>query len=1119
MPILLPRRSRRQAQSVEAAAPMASEPVLKPLLGLVQELEPFHLLLQYLEKGESLLCRGVLGPARPPLLAALAEHLKFPVLWVTPGQDAAERLHEDLALYGTGSFLFPERDRSLGVDPLRMELLEKLESQQARVVVASLRALLQKTLAASDLHRGRLDLRKGETTDLTVLLEVLVSEGYTRVPMVERRGEISLRGGILDVYPATDEPVRIELFGDEIESIRRFDKDTQRSLVQLDRIVLLPAREEGGSYLTEHFPRGSVVLLEEIAQLRLHSLEVSQESESAWLQEGEGPREEGWRGEWGDVLGMLTPFRTVTLTGWDDLSQGPRVEFPFQPQSVVPGRVEGLFEKLPALQEAGHRVVLISRQQRRLAELFTERRMEKPSARVPEPFMPGQVTLLGGAPSEGFRLELAVGPVEVFSDHEMMGTPRVRRSTRKADRSSLVRLNELQEDSLVVHLQHGIGRYKGVKTLELVGVRRDLLQIEYARGDTLYVPVEQLDLVQRYQGIEEKVPSLSRMGGQDWRNTRTRVREEAERIARQLLELYARREMSQGTSYPPDTTWQLEMEEAFPYQETPDQVRVIQEVKADMEGPRPMDRLVCGDVGYGKTEVALRAAFKAVMDSRQVAVLVPTTVLAHQHFQTFSQRLAPFPVRVEMLSRFCSPAETRAVLKAMEQGEVDVVIGTHRLLSKDIKFQKLGLLVVDEEHRFGVQQKERIKELRAAVDILTLTATPIPRTLHMSTIGVRDMSIIETPPEDRLPIKTYLFEFHPEIVKGAITRELSRGGQVFFVHNRVQGLERLAQDIRRLLPQARIGVGHGQMEEGRLEKVMMDFLEGEYDVLCCTTIIESGIDIPNVNTIIIHNAHAFGLSQLYQLRGRVGRSSRQAYCYLLNPPSRELTPEAEKRLATIRDFTHLGAGYQIALRDLEIRGAGDLLGAEQSGHIASVGFDLYCRLLGDAVKTLRGEKVEEEELSAVVELPIPASLPEEYVSDSRQKVALYKRIAGLRSDAQRQDLEAELRDRFGPLPVEAQHLLEVVDLRMRARELEIPSIRAKEGRLTFLMPFYPELSFSQLKSLGQATGWKVKVEQKALVCYGLCGIAAGAPVYPPPAELLEKVRGVLDRLRRWKEGK
>ncbi len=1096
---------------------MVENAVLRPLLGLVRELEPYRQLVEAIKKGENLLCRGVLGPARPPVLAALAHDLSAPLLWVTPGQDAAERLYDDLALYGAPASLFPERDASLGVDPLRLELLDRLRNNEARVVVAPLRALLQKTLTADDLHRGKLDLRKGETTDLNILLEVLTAEGYTRVPMVERRGEISLRGGILDVYPATEEPVRIELFGDEIESIRRFDKDTQRSIVQLDRIVLLPAREEGGSYLTEHFPRGSVIFLEEIAQLRLHSLEVSQETESAWMQDSEGQREQGWVGEWGDVLGMLTHFRTITITGWEDAGDGPRVEFPFRPQDVVPGRVDGLFEKLPAWQADGHRVVLLSRQQRRLTEVFEERRLEKPLGSVPAAFMPGQVALLHGAASEGFHLELPIGSVELLTDHEMMGTPRARRATRKADRSSLLRLEELQEDSLVVHLQHGIGRYRGVKTLDLVGIRRDMLQIEYAKGDTLYVPVEQLDLVQRYQGLEEKVPSLSRMGGQDWRTTRSKVKEEAERIARQLLELYARREMSQGHSYPTDTPWQLEMEEAFPYQETPDQERVIAEVKADMEGPRPMDRLVCGDVGYGKTEVALRAAFKAVMDARQVAVLVPTTVLAHQHFQTFSQRLAPFPVKVEQLSRFRSPAETRAVLAGLEKGEVDVVIGTHRLLSGDIKFQKLGLLIVDEEHRFGVQQKERIKELRAAVDILTLTATPIPRTLHMSTIGVRDMSIIETPPEDRLPIKTYLFEHHPEIVKGAITRELSRGGQVFFVHNRVHGLERLAQDLRRIVPQARIAVGHGQMEEGKLEKIMMEFLEGEYDVLCCTTIIESGIDIPNVNTIIINNAHAFGLSQLYQLRGRVGRSARQAYCYLINPPQRELTPEAEKRLSTIRDFTHLGAGYQIALRDLEIRGAGDLLGAEQSGQIASVGFDLYCRLLGDAVKTLRGEKVDEEEFSAVVELPIPASLPDDYVPDSRQKVALYKRIANIRNDEGRQALEEELVDRFGPIPPETRNLLEVVDLRMRARELEIPAIRVKEGRITFLMPFYtPELDFKKLKALGEATGWKVKMESKALIGYALCGIGAGAPVYPPATDFLAQVRGVLDRLRRWK---
>ncbi|MEW6281651.1 MAG: transcription-repair coupling factor, partial [Candidatus Eremiobacterota bacterium] len=1007
--------------------------ILTPILDLWAGLPALQRLLDCLVSGQSPLCRGVLGPARAPLLACLSGKLDRPILWVTPGQDSAERLVQDLALHleGEQTCLFPERE-SGGMDPQRIELLQRLERGEAKLVVAPVRALLQKTLTARHLNQGRLDLRVGQNVDVPTLLEILLAEGYARVPMVERRGEVSLRGGLLDVYPATGEPVRVELFGDEIESLRRFDKDTQRSIQTLQSAVILPARETGGSYLTEHFPRGSVVGLEEISQLRLRVMELTQETD--WTDEEDGgPREPAWAGEWGDFLALLTPFRMVQFTSWEDtsgaLTEAIPVDFPVQAQPIFPKRVEGLFQKLPEWQSLGHRVLVLSRQQRRLWELAREQELSQVHPHLPSPFQPGQVAVLAGSAVEGYQLELPDGFLQVLTDHEVMGTAFVRRpSNRKADRSSLLRLGELTEGDLVVHLQHGIGRYLGVRSLQIQGNERDFLHLEYARGDSLYVPVEQLDLVQKYQGLEEKVPSLSRMGGQEWSRTRSKVREAAQQIARELLELYARREMAQGHACPADTAWQHEMEEAFPYQETPDQLRVIQEMKADMERPRPMDRLVCGDVGYGKTEVALRGAFKAVMDGRQVAVLVPTTVLAHQHFQTFSERLAPYPVRVEMLSRFRTPAETKAVLKGLQAGEVDVVIGTHRLLSKDVEFARLGLLVIDEEHRFGVKQKERIKELRHAVDVLTLTATPIPRTLHMSMVGIRDMSIIETPPEDRLPIKTYLFEHHPEIVRGAIARELARGGQVYFVHNRVHGIERLAQDLRRLVPQARIAVGHGQMEEGALEKVMMEFLNQEHDVLVCTTIIESGVDIPNVNTILINNAHAFGLSQLYQLRGRVGRSARQAYCYLLNPPARSLSPEAEKRLETIRDFTHLGAGFQIALRDLEIRGAGDLLGAEQSGQIAAVGFDLYCRMLGDAVKTLRGEKTSEaEEFTTLLELPVPASLPDDYVADSRQKVALYKRIANLRTDAERRDLEAELRDRFGPLPEETRCLLEVVD--------------------------------------------------------------------------------------------
>ena len=1090
----------------------ASKPLAESLRARFDALETTRDFYQKLEGSEEVLCSGVLRAARGLVLSGLAQRFSEPILWVAPSADAAERLFEDLEFYTDQTCLFfPERDLPPGekadsvIDPMQVDTLERVARGEGRIVISSVKAILQKTLSRDRLEKSRTTLTKGESTDLEFLTEFLVSEGYHRVSIVERRGEFAIRGDIIDLYPITGEPVRVELFDDEVESLRIFDKDTQRSVKELDQVELLPAtNDEAGSHLTEFLPRKSICCLEEPAQIKLQAME--------WAHDG-------WGGQWGDFLGLLTSFRKAFFSGWDDVSQMAErqklvpIEFPFEVQRVFPDRVDGLMARLPDWCREGRTILLLSRQGKRLEELLLEQEL------LSDTLGQGQVAVETVGVTEGYRLKTGANWLEVLSDREIVGALRRRRPTRKAERASLIRLEELEIGSMVVHVQHGIGRYNGVKSLDLQGNSRDFLSIAYAKGDNLFVPVEQLDLIEPYKGLEERVPRLSKMGGQEWARTRKKVRKNAEELAAHLLKLYAQREMAQGHAYPPDTPWQAEMEEAFPYEETEDQLRVIEEVKSDMERPQPMDRLVCGDVGYGKTEVAIRAAFKATMEGRQVAVLVPTTVLAHQHYQTFSERLAAFPARVEVISRFQPRSRVNKVLEDAAAGEVDILIGTHRLLSKDVRFKTLGLLVVDEEQRFGVKQKERIKEMRHSVDVLTLSATPIPRTLNMAMVSIRDMSVIETPPEDRIPIKTFLFEHHPDIIKGAITREMARDGQVYFVHNRVQGIERVAADLRRLMPSVRVAVGHGQMGAEALEKVMMEFLEGEFDVLVCTTIIESGLDIPNTNTIIINNAHHFGLAQLYQMRGRVGRSSRQGYCYLLYPPSRALTPEAEKRLETIRDFTQLGAGFQIALRDLEIRGAGDILGAEQSGSIASVGFDLYCRMIRDSVASLKGEAPEPQPADhpVVVEVPVPASLPEDYVSDSNQKVALYKRIAAAESSDGLEDIRAELRDRFGPLPEETENLLSIMELKFRARDLCIPSIRVKQGRLTILLPLYPELTLNQKHKLWLATDWKVVDAPHTVTMTGLFGVAAGDPTYPPAKELLEKIRAVLDRLQRWQD--
>jgi transcription-repair coupling factor (superfamily II helicase) len=1053
-------------------------------------------LAQRLESNQPVSCTGLVGSSRILLALACRNQHSLPVVWLTPSSESAERLTQDLrtTLHEAKHVThFPEQDESQEaiLDPARLAILDQLDKQQQHnLIITSIRAMLQTTLSPDELKRGRFEIHVGESVDRDTVVEMLSAEGYSRTSMVERRAEFSLRGGILDVFPVTGDPVRIEFFGDDVESIRIFDRDSQRSLLQVPKVEILPAKEteRQGKRLCDFLPRGTLVVLEEPSQLRLNAME--------WTHEG-------WSGQWGDVLGLLAAFQPLyysswTNPSWDTIAKPEHtIEFQSQAQVGFSDRVEGLLKHLPKVKAP---VLLVSLQASRLKELLTENNL--------------QAQVVHGSLSEGFRLD---DTLEVFSDKEITGAVRRRRPTEKAERGSLIRLQELEPHNLVVHLQHGIGRYLGVKSLVVQGNARDFLHLEYAKGDGVFVPVEQFDLVQRYNGIDSELARLSRVGSGEWTKARAKVKEDAERMAQELIKLYAERQMSRSNPFPADTPWQLEMEEAFPWTETEDQLRVISEVKDDMERPRPMDRLVCGDVGYGKTEVALRAAFKAAVEGRQVAVLVPTTVLAHQHYQSFCERLAAFPVKIQMLSRFRTAKEQKQTLADLKEGEVDIVVGTHRILSKDVVFKNLGMLVIDEEHRFGVRQKERIKEMKANVDVLAMTATPIPRTLNMALMGIRDMSVIETPPEDRVPIKTYLFESHPDIIKGAITREMAREGQVFFIHNRIEGIERLAADIRRLVPSARVAVGHGQMDEDGLEKLLMEFLNGEHDVLVSTTIIESGVDIPNVNTILINNAHHFGLAQLYQLRGRVGRSSRQGYCYLLYPPQRELQDEALKRLETIRDFTHLGAGYQIALKDLEIRGAGDILGREQSGSIAAVGFDLYCQMLNEAVLALRGEKPEkpvQEETPVVVEIPVPASLPEDYIADSAQKVALYKKIAAVRNFEDLEAVRDELVDRFGPPPPNGQYLLQLMEIRLRARAVEIPSVRVKEGKLHLLAPFLRKLTMKEKQHLWQETQWKCMEENMTMIFGSLFGVAAGPPTYPPAEEMLSKILLILRYLER-----
>ncbi|MHB2019870.1 MAG: transcription-repair coupling factor [Candidatus Xenobia bacterium] len=987
---------------------------------------------------------GATRGARPLLLGLLAGSV---ALWIAPTRETAERLYEDATLFAgdVRVLLFPEKDGGFDEganDAGRLAVLEALASQQRVLVVASLKACLSPTPPPQGLLKARLTLKQGETVDVDALLARLVENGYTRTDMVERRGEFSRRGCILDAYPATGEPARLELWGDTIDSMRGLNLDTQRSGPPRDQLVILPMHDQAiartEAWLLDYLPREAGIVVDEPAVHKLQAQELAEDVGDA-----------GWE----QMQLELSRRRVISVNSWGD-ERAASFHFDTGPPPAYAGNMKDFVSDVQARTQAGETVVIASQQSARLTEVLEEEGVSG-------------VTIERIAANEGFVWQKLV----FLTDREIVGTTRRRRSAGGGEKRSTLRLEDLTPGDFVVHVQHGVGIFRGVEQRELEGRRRDLVHLEYARGDGLYVPVEQMDLVQKYVAADGSAPGLSRLGGQDWARTRRKARENAQEVAQELLRIYAERHSRPGHAFSPDTHWQDELEAAFPFEETPDQEQAIGDVKADMETPRPMDRLVCGDAGFGKTEVALRAAFKAVMDGYQVAVLVPTTILAQQHYQTIRERLAAFPVKVGVLSRFRTPKEQRDVLDAVTEGNMDVVVGTHRLLSSDVKFKKLGLVVVDEEQHFGVLHKEKLRKLCATVDTITLTATPIPRTLHMAMSGARDLSIIRTPPEDRLPIKTYLLERSPEVVAAAIIRELGREGQVYFLHNRVHGIQKHAAEIKKLVPKARVAVGHGQMAEEELERIMMEFMNGEYDVLVCTTIIESGLDISNANTIIINDAHTLGLAQLYQLRGRVGRGHRQAYAYLLYPPTRALTEQAERRLETIREFTQVGSGLQIALRDLEIRGAGNLLGAEQSGFIADVGFDLYMQLLSEAVSALKGEKAApRRESGPVIDLPLDAFIPGDYVGHHKQKVTLYKRLAAAETLREAQGIAEEMRDRYGPLPEAVQNLVRVVQVKILAMQVGAPSVKTYQHSVLFAAPFAGELDRKQLGEVFRASG-------------------------------------------------
>ena len=1112
------------------------------------ELQEYESLREAVKKGQGpVQVTGTLDSQKVHLMYELGQEMggdgQGPFKWrlaVTYDDSRAKEIYEDFRNFTDKVWLYPARDLLFYSADIhgnlltrqRIEVLKRLLTEPGGVVVTTVDGLMDHLLPLSLLKSRTISIQCGQTLDLEELKSQLAAVGYERMAQVDGMGQFSIRGGIVDIFPLTEEtPIRIELWDDEVDSIRSFDVESQRSVEELSQAVIYPAAEvvldearleeglraieeeektyekalrdqhkseaahrisqavkefvesvregwrlggldgyihyfcrEAVSFL-DYFPESSsLIFLDEPLRLKEKSETVElefRESMSHRLENGYMlPGQTGLLYPAAQVMARLQRNTTVMLTGLDQKLPGMKVagKFGFTVKNVssYQNSFEMLIKDLTRWKKEGWRVVLLSASRTRASRLASDLREYELRAFCPDQekeipnVLPGQILVVHGNLHRGFEYPLI--KFVFITEGDMFGVEKKKRKRKKTSYQGqgIRSFSELSVGDYVVHEEHGLGIYRGIEKVERDKVTKDYIKIEYGDGGNLYLPATRLESIQKYSGADGRKPKLNKLGGSEWAKTKSRVRGAVQEIAKDLVKLYAARQEKNGFQYGPDTVWQKEFEELFPYEETEDQLDAIEAVKSDMESKKIMDRLICGDVGYGKTEVALRAAFKAVQDSKQVVYLVPTTILAQQHYNTFVQRMKDFPVRVDMLSRFRTPAQQKRTLEGLRKGMVDIVIGTHRVLSKDLEFKDLGLLIIDEEQRFGVTHKEKIKKLKENVDVLTLTATPIPRTLHMSLAGIRDMSVLEEPPVDRMPIQTYVMEYNEEMIREAIGREMARGGQVYYVYNRVTDIEEVANRIAGLAPEAVVTYAHGQMREHELERIMADFINGDIDVLVSTTIIETGLDIPNANTLIIQDADRMGLSQLYQLRGRVGRSSRTSYAFLMYKRDKMLKEEAEKRLQAIREFTELGSGIKIAMRDLEIRGAGNVLGAEQHGHMEAVGYDLYCKMLSQAVKALKDGESQEESFETAVECDINAYIPASYIKNEYQKLDIYKRISAIETQEESMDMQDELMDRFGDIPASVDHLLRIAALKGQAHRAYVTEvlINRQEVRLT-----------------------------------------------------------------------
>lgn len=1038
-----------------------------------------------LPRGQQLIY-GLSGSQKHAVIAACYDRSPRTTVIVTSSSESAGALRADLAtlLPNTQILELPALDlisfsaaaKSMELAAKRMDVLGRLMRKEKIVVLASAAAAVQKGLSKQEFERSSLHITLGSVISRNEILEKLIQLGYERTDQVETLGQFGARGGIIDIFPINGAfPVRVEFFDDEVDSLRIFEPQSQRSVKNIGAIDILPLAQMDGegkpAMFLSYLEDGATVIFDEPARIREQITTLTRENPEMKR------RIFGWSdivtlAKHNNILYMSLMMQKIPYTEPEEIiSVASKAVAPFHKQmELFANEVNGWLERRTKV------LIFMTSEQNALSmqETLKDRGVPSTYRKTPDGFADGLAVIALGTISGGFELPQA--QLAVISEKDVLGRQKKRALPRVAKGEKIAYFRDINIGDYVVHVNHGIGKYVGVETLDVGGIHRDYLHIRYGGDDKLYVPTDQVHLLQKYIGSEGEVPRLHKMGGTEWNKAKTKAKASVADIAKELIKLYAARQVETGYAFDSDTPWQKEFEDAFTFEETPDQLAAIEEIKADMEKPRPMDRLLCGDVGFGKTEVAIRAAFKAVMSGKQVAVLVPTTVLAQQHFQTFKNRFADFGPTVDVVCRFRSAKEQKLTFQKVEEGRVDVLIGTHTILNTNhVRFKDLGLLIVDEEQRFGVTQKEKIKKLSSHIDVLTLSATPIPRTLHMSLVGARDMSVIETPPEERFPVQTYVVENNDEIIREAIKREIKRGGQVYFVYNRVETIDKMSAHLAAMLPDAKIQTAHGQMAEELLEQVMLDFYEGEYDILVATSIIENGLDVANANTIIVYDADRFGLSQLYQMRGRVGRSTHMAFAYFVYQADKVLTEVAEKRLQAIKEFAELGSGFKIAMRDLEIRGAGNLLGSQQHGHIASVGFEMYCRLLEEAVRSLQSGDVPRQAVEPILEFCVEAYLSGDYIDNAMHKIEIYQRVAAVRNDAHIDALLDDLIDRFGEPPQTVMNLLTVARVKNLARDLGIRSVIEKSAFVELVFGEHPNVEIENMLKLKGYLGGNIKI--------------------------------------------